>query len=111
MSTTQNSTTAASSEVVAKAPATAGSEAPFYTLPDTLRNWPYERIISPYYRSAQAESVAWLESFKPFSPAAQVAFNKCDFSKNLHLVSKSNCQVLIASRSRFGIDLPQGHSL
>lgn len=56
-------------------------EAPFYILPDTLRNWPYERIISPYYRAAQAESVGWIESFHPFSPAAQKAFNRCDFSK------------------------------
>nr|BBH51498.1 putative sesquiterpene synthase [Clitopilus sp.] len=52
----------------------------FYTLPDTLRNWPWKREISPYYRQCQAESVAWLESFRPFSPKAQVAFNKCDFS-------------------------------
>ncbi|KAK7451089.1 hypothetical protein VKT23_012765 [Stygiomarasmius scandens] len=51
-----------------------------YTLPDTLRIWPWERKISPYYRECQADSVAWLESFKPFSPRAQVAFNKCDFS-------------------------------
>lgn len=51
-----------------------------YVLPDTLRNWPWKRIISPYYRAAQAESVAWLESFKPFSPEAQIWFNKCDFS-------------------------------
>ncbi|KAJ6561560.1 terpenoid synthase [Mycena vulgaris] len=54
--------------------------APVYYLPDTLRNWPWERIISPHYLEAQAESVAWLESFHPFSPAAQRAFNKCDFS-------------------------------
>lgn len=63
--------------------ATPAARPPFYILPDTLRNWPYERIISPHYRAAQAESVAWLESFKPFSPAAQKAFNKCDFSEYL----------------------------
>ncbi|KAF9030695.1 terpenoid synthase [Hymenopellis radicata] len=51
-----------------------------YYLPYTLRNWPWQRVISPHYRAAQKESVAWLESFKPFSPAAQIAFNKCDFS-------------------------------
>jgi hypothetical protein len=68
-------------ELPAVAETTVSTEAPFYILPDTLRNWPYERIISPYYRAAQAESVAWIESFHPFSPAAQKAFNKCDFSK------------------------------
>lgn len=52
----------------------------YYMLPDTLRIWPWKNIISPYYRQCQAESVEWLEGFKPFSPKAQVAFNKCDFS-------------------------------
>ncbi|KAJ7753354.1 terpenoid synthase [Mycena maculata] len=56
------------------------SEPQVYRLPDTLRNWPWKRIISPHYRQAQAESVAWLESFHPFTPVAQRAFNKCDFS-------------------------------
>ncbi|KAF7979340.1 hypothetical protein HWV62_42763 [Athelia sp. TMB] len=51
-----------------------------YYLPYTLRNWPWERIISPHYLAAQAESVAWLESFHPFTKKAQIAFNKCDFS-------------------------------
>jgi hypothetical protein len=51
-----------------------------YYLPNTLRNWPWKRIISPHYRAAQVESVAWLESFRPFSPEDQVKFNKCDFS-------------------------------
>ena len=68
-------------ELPAVAEATVSTEAPFYILPDTLRNWPYERAISPYYRAAQAESVEWIESFHPFSPAAQKAFNKCDFSE------------------------------
>jgi len=70
-------------ELPAVAEATVSTEAPFYILPDTLRNWSYERIISPYYRAAQAESVGWIESFHPFSPAAQKAFNKCDFSKKI----------------------------
>ncbi|THH07217.1 hypothetical protein EW146_g9384, partial [Bondarzewia mesenterica] len=73
-----------------------------YTLPDTLRNWPWTRIISPYYRAAQAESVAWLESFKPFNPQAQIAFNKCDFSlvsaltfpKSNHFTLRSCCDLM-----------------
>lgn len=71
----------------------------FYYLPDTLRNWPWQRIISPHYREAQAESVAWLESFHPFTPAAQRAFNKCDFSMHLSMrVSYlTNCAGLVSA--------------
>ncbi|KAF8902796.1 isoprenoid synthase domain-containing protein [Gymnopilus junonius] len=80
-------------------------EVPFYILPDTLRNWPYaERVISPYYRAAQAESVAWLENFHPFTPAGQKAFNKCDFSlicaltyhKASHEILRSCCDFMHA---------------
>lgn len=56
------------------------SQAHFY-LPETLRIWPWKRAISPHYEAAKAESVAWIESFKPFSPEAQLAFNKCNFSE------------------------------
>lgn len=56
-----------------------------YMLPNILRDWPYEdRLINTYYRLVQAESVDWLESFRPFTPAAQKAFNKCDFSMYFH---------------------------
>ncbi|KAK7012921.1 isoprenoid synthase domain-containing protein [Favolaschia claudopus] len=51
-----------------------------YYLPQTLRNWPWGRLINPYYAQARMESVAWLESFCPFSSQAQHVFNKCDFS-------------------------------
>ncbi|KAJ3559506.1 hypothetical protein NM688_g309 [Phlebia brevispora] len=51
-----------------------------YHLPDTLRHWPWKADVNPYYQAAKAESVAWIESFKPFSPEAQTSFNKCDFS-------------------------------
>ncbi|KAH9478062.1 Delta(6)-protoilludene synthase [Psilocybe cubensis] len=54
-------------------------DTPFYILPDVLRDWPYKRMISPHYRAARAESGKWLESFRPFSPEAQIIFNKCDF--------------------------------
>ncbi|KAH9477371.1 Delta(6)-protoilludene synthase [Psilocybe cubensis] len=103
---TANVATVASTEpkvpVAANPEEKQAAEPPFYMLPDTLRNWPYERIISPYYRAAQAESVAWLESFKPFSPAAQVAFNKCDFSlvsaltfpKATHYNLRSACDLM-----------------
>jgi len=50
-------------------------------IPDTLRNWPWPRIISPYYEECKRESEAWIESFHPFGPEAQKAFNKCNVSK------------------------------
>lgn len=52
----------------------------FY-IPDTLRNWPWPRRLNPHYAVCKAESAAWCESFKAFSPKAQNAFNRCDFSK------------------------------
>lgn len=80
---TTNAVTLSQITSLPTAEAVVDAEPPSYILPDTLRNWPYERIISPYYRAAQAESVAWLESFHPFTPQAQKAFNKCDFSEYL----------------------------
>ncbi|KAF7795903.1 hypothetical protein EIP86_007070 [Pleurotus ostreatoroseus] len=62
----------------------------FY-LPDTLRKWPWKRSISPHYLTAHAESVAWIESFKPFSPQAQVAFNKGNFDKMDALKTRELC--------------------
>ncbi|KAF7982707.1 hypothetical protein HWV62_26552 [Athelia sp. TMB] len=53
---------------------------PTYYLPKTLRNWPWKSIISPHYAAAQAESVAWLESFHPFNSKVQASFNKADFN-------------------------------
>ncbi|KAK7021182.1 isoprenoid synthase domain-containing protein [Favolaschia claudopus] len=53
---------------------------PIYHLPHTLRNWPWVRLMNSHYRQAQAQSVAWLESFHPFFPQVQHVFNKCDFS-------------------------------
>ncbi|KZP33092.1 terpenoid synthase [Athelia psychrophila] len=73
-----------------------------YYLPYTLRNWSWERIISPYYVATQAESVAWLESFRPFSPKAQAAFNNVDcsllaaliFSKSSYYNLRSGCDLM-----------------
>lgn len=58
---------------------------PVIRIPDTLINWPWPRIISPYYEQCKAESTAWFEGFKAFSPRAQKAFNRCDFSKWLYM--------------------------
>ncbi|KAJ7218669.1 isoprenoid synthase domain-containing protein, partial [Mycena pura] len=51
-----------------------------YHLPDTLCSWPWQPQTNPHYRAAQAESVAWLESFRPFTTDTQSAFNGYDFS-------------------------------
>jgi hypothetical protein len=52
---------------------------PHYFLPQTLRNWPWQRNISPHCRSCKTESATWFESFKP-TPKVQAAFNKGDYS-------------------------------
>ncbi|KAF8970725.1 terpenoid synthase [Flammula alnicola] len=48
-------------------------------LPETMANWPWRRAINPHYEEVKAASNAWFESFKPFTPQSQIAFNKCDF--------------------------------
>uniref|UniRef100_A0A8H7Y3N7 Terpene synthase n=1 Tax=Psilocybe cubensis TaxID=181762 RepID=A0A8H7Y3N7_PSICU len=68
---------------------TATLKASCYLIPDVLREWPYKRMINPYYRAAQEQSVKWLEGFRPFSPEAQIAFDKCDFS----MLSKTSCLI------------------
>jgi hypothetical protein len=54
-------------------------------IPDTLRNWPWPRDVNPYYAVCKKESSAWAEGFRAFSPKAQKAFNKCDFSQSFVL--------------------------
>lgn len=53
---------------------------PLIHLPNTLRNWPWPRAINLHYEECKRESEAWIESFQAFSPKAQRAFNKCNFS-------------------------------
>jgi len=49
-------------------------------IPDVLRNWPWPRDLNPYFEQCRAESDGWIRSFNVFSPQAQTAFNKCEFS-------------------------------
>ncbi|KAJ3560893.1 hypothetical protein NP233_g10539 [Leucocoprinus birnbaumii] len=49
-------------------------------IPRTLAAWPWPRAINANYLEVKAESSAWLENFKPFTPKAQTSFNKCDFN-------------------------------
>ncbi|TFK37713.1 hypothetical protein BDQ12DRAFT_137831 [Crucibulum laeve] len=51
-----------------------------YRIPNALSEWPWSRTLSPHYGKAKAESTAWVESFKPFRPKEQAAFNACDFN-------------------------------
>ncbi|KAF8547657.1 terpenoid synthase [Imleria badia] len=50
-------------------------------VPDILARWPWPRRINPHFAVVKEESVAWMESFGAFSPKAQHAFNRCDFSR------------------------------
>jgi hypothetical protein len=49
-------------------------------IPDLLARWPFPRRLNQHYPKVSAESCAWLESFQAFSPKAQQAFDRCDFS-------------------------------
>ncbi|KAI0293868.1 isoprenoid synthase domain-containing protein [Multifurca ochricompacta] len=53
-----------------------------YYLPDTLKNWKWPRQISPDHVEVRAASAEWLRSLKAFSPRAQDAFDRCEFSKS-----------------------------
>ncbi|KAG1819038.1 terpenoid synthase [Suillus subaureus] len=52
-------------------------------IPDILARWPFPRRLNQHYSKVGAESSAWLESFKAFSPKAQQAFDVCNFINNL----------------------------
>lgn len=49
-------------------------------IPDILARWPFPRRLNQHHCKVRAESSAWLESFRAFSPKAQQAFDRCDFS-------------------------------
>jgi hypothetical protein len=49
-------------------------------LPNMLANWKWPRRISPHYEEVKQASAAWLAGFGAFSPRAQQAFDRCDFS-------------------------------
>lgn len=56
------------------------SEQPYtYSFPDFMEGWPFPTRPSCASDKSNAESKAWVESYKPFSEKAQRAFNKCDF--------------------------------
>jgi hypothetical protein len=65
-----------SQRVEACVPGSMAAQPLFYILPDTLRNWPYKRIISPRYHAAEDECLAWLKTLMPVSPAGLKAIDK-----------------------------------
>jgi hypothetical protein len=60
-------------------PAAEGKTPPHYLIPETLRNWSWQRSINPHYRSCKIESMAWMESFNP-SPHLRTTLIDGDFS-------------------------------
>ncbi|KAK7020181.1 hypothetical protein VNI00_017829 [Paramarasmius palmivorus] len=73
-----------------------------FIIPNTLRSWPWPRFINPNYEICKVESSAWCESFNAFSPKAQKAFNKCDFSGWMFLhVQKSQPDHTLLRSFRF----------
>ncbi|KAM7195873.1 terpenoid synthase [Rhypophila sp. PSN 637] len=70
-------------------------------LPDTLRNWPWPRTINPHYLECKTESEAWIKGVRAFSPRAQKAFNRCNFS----LLSSLAWANLDRDGCRIGCDL------
>ncbi|KAJ7240251.1 isoprenoid synthase domain-containing protein [Mycena rebaudengoi] len=58
-----------------------GSKPPMLYLPETMKTWPWPRIINPHYEEVSAESSAWFHSFNAFSKRSQYAFDKGDFGR------------------------------
>lgn len=56
-------------------------------IPDLLARWPFPRRLNHHHSKVCAESFSWLASFKAFSPKAQQAFDRCNFSKTWLIVS------------------------
>ncbi|KZV85693.1 terpenoid synthase [Exidia glandulosa HHB12029] len=52
-----------------------------YVLPDTLSRWPWLRRFNPSYEETKIESSRWICGFDAFSPKAQNAFERCDFTQ------------------------------
>ena len=51
-----------------------------YRIPNCLVSWPWPRHLNKHYPEVKAASAAWARSFGAFSPKAQYAYDRCDFS-------------------------------
>jgi Delta6-protoilludene synthase len=55
------------------------------TVPDFLRDWPWERRLNKHYEEAKAASLEWFQGFRAFDPESEDAFNRCDFgNRSVH---------------------------
>jgi hypothetical protein len=50
-------------------------------IPNVLARWPWPHRINPNYAVVKKEADAWITSFQAFSPKAQDANDRSDFSK------------------------------
>ena len=53
-----------------------------YRIPNVLQDWPWQRHVNVNLSEGSEESTKWLESFKPFTPKGQAAFNACNFGES-----------------------------
>ena len=58
-----------------------------YYIPKTLENWKWPRRINPHHNEVDAETLAWIRSLNAFSPKAQDAFDRGNFSTSSHVYS------------------------
>ncbi|KAI0284089.1 terpenoid synthase [Russula brevipes] len=53
-----------------------------YYIPDLLESWKWtRRHLNPHYQEVKEESEAWVRCFGAFSPKAQEAYDRCDFTR------------------------------
>ena len=50
-------------------------------VPDTMATWPWPRKFNTLYDEVEAESIAWLKYYKPYTPESQVAHEKGDIGR------------------------------
>ncbi len=50
-------------------------------LPDLEAHWKWPRRVNPYTADIKQECLEWAASFGAFTPRAQKAFDKCNFSE------------------------------
>src|SRR6266702_4208482 len=63
-----------------------------YYIPNNLDKWKWPRHINLHYAEVNAASAAWARSFGAFSPKAQEAYDRCDFSTSSYVYS---CQFML----------------
>jgi hypothetical protein len=71
-----------------------------YYIPNNLDNWKWPRHLNPHYPEVKAASAAWARSFGAFTPKAQEAYDRCDFSKFNHVLYKLTLSLTLARPPR-----------